>query len=244
MPPQTDDDQAVRRPLSRERVLRAAVAFADEHGIDAVSMRKLGQDLGVDPMSLYNHVANKEDLLDGMVDLVVGEIDPAVGDGDGAGGNAGAGGDGWKAVLRARVMAARATMLRHRWASRVIETRTAASPTIMRHYEAVAGILRAGGFSVDLVHHALHALGSRMLGFSQELFDDSAALAEGPEVLALNAHRMAGDFPHLSEMMLEISHDEATVVGSGCDDQFEFAFALDLLLDGLERLRDASDRHA
>ena len=79
MPPQTDDDQAVRRPLSRERVLRAAVAYADEHGIDAVSMRKLGQDLGVDPMSLYNHVANKEDLLDGMVDLVVGEIDPAVG---------------------------------------------------------------------------------------------------------------------------------------------------------------------
>ncbi|HEV7761137.1 MAG TPA: TetR/AcrR family transcriptional regulator, partial [Acidimicrobiales bacterium] len=242
----TDDDQAVRRPLSRERVLRAAVAFADEHGIDAVSMRKLGQDLGVDPMSLYNHVANKEDLLDGMVDLVVGEIDPAVGDGAGdeAGDGDGAEGDGWKAVLRARVMAARATMLRHRWASRVIESRTAASPAIMRHYEAVAGTLRAGGFSVDLVHHALHALGSRMLGFSQELFDDSAALAEGPEVLALNAHRMAGDFPHLSEMMLEISHDEATVVGSGCDDQFEFAFALDLLLDGLERLRDASDRHA
>jgi AcrR family transcriptional regulator len=239
MPPQTDDDQAVRRPLSRERVLRAAVALADEHGIDAVSMRKLGQDLGVDPMSLYNHVANKEDLLDGMVDLVVGEIDPAAAsDGDGAGAGA------WKAVLRARVMAARATMLRHRWASRVIETRTAASPAVMRHYESVAGILRDGGFPVALVHHALHALGSRMLGFSQELFDDTAALAEGPEVLALTAHRMAGDFPHLSEMMLEISHDEATVVGSGCDDQFEFAFALDLLLDGLERLRDASDPRA
>ena len=241
MPPQTDDDQAVRRPLSRERVLRAAVAFADEHGIDAVSMRKLGQDLGVDPMSLYNHVANKEDLLDGMVDLVVGEIDPAIAEGDGRERD----GDGaWKAVLRARVMTARATMLRHRWASRAIETRTAASPAVMRHYEAVAGILRGGGFPVDLVHHALHALGSRMLGFSQELFDDTAALAEGPEVLALTAHRMAGDFPHLAEMMLGISHDEATVVGSGCDDQFEFAFALDLLLDGLERLRDAADRPA
>jgi AcrR family transcriptional regulator len=225
-----------RTPLSRERVVRAAIALADEHGIDALSMRKLAQDLRVDPMSLYNHVANKDDLLDGMVDLVVAEIDPVpVKEGDGDG-------DGWKATLRARIMAARATMLRHRWASRVLESRTDASPMVMRHYETVAGILRDGGFSVDLVHHALHALGSRMLGFSQELFDDSGALAEGPEVMALTAHRMAGDFPNLSAMLLEISHDEATVVGSGCDDQFEFAFALDLLLDGLERRRDASGR--
>jgi len=109
----------------------------------------------------------------------------------------------------------------------------------MRHFEAVAGVLRDGGFSVDLMHHALHVLGSRMLGFTQELFDVTGPLAEGPEVLALTARRMAGEFPHLSEMLLQISHDEATVVGSGCDDQLEFAFALDLILDGLERLRDA-----
>jgi AcrR family transcriptional regulator len=250
MPSRTDqpgqpgqpDQPGARTPLSRERVVRAAIALADEHGIDALSMRKLAQDLAVDPMSLYNHVANKDDLLDGMVDLVVAEIDPApVEDGAGAGATD-EDGDGWKAILRARIMAARATMLRHRWASRVLESRTDASPTVMRHYETVAGILRDGGFSVDLVHHALHALGSRMLGFSQELFDDSGALAEGPEVLALTAHRMAGAFPNLSAMMLEISHDEATVVGSGCDDQFEFAFALDLLLDGLERRRDAPGR--
>ncbi len=239
MPPRTDEPQPARQPLSRERVLRAAVDLADEQGIDAVSMRRLGQDLGVDPMSLYKHVANKEDLLDGMVDLIVAEIEdveslePVASD-DGRA--------GWKAALRARVMAARATMLRHRWASQVLESRTAASPAIMRHYEAVAGILRNGGFSIDLVHHALHALGSRMLGFSQELFDDGAALAEGPEVMALTARRMAGDFPTLSEMMLQISHDEATIVGSGCDDQFEFAFALDLVLDGLERRRDAEER--
>jgi AcrR family transcriptional regulator len=227
--------RARREPLSRERVLRAAVAMADEHGLDAVSMRKLGQDLGVDPMSLYKHVANKDDLFDGMIDLIVGEF--ALADAaDGAGG--GAGGD-WKAAMRGRILAARQVMLRHQWASRVLETRTEASPAIMRHYDTMAGIMRDGGFSVDLMHHALHALGSRMLGFSQELFDDSAAFAEGPEVLALNARRMAGQFPHLAEMMLQISHDEATVVGSGCDDQFEFTFALDLLLDGLERLRDA-----
>jgi AcrR family transcriptional regulator len=224
-------------------VLRAAIALADQHGIDAVSMRRLGQELGVDPMSLYKHVGNKDGLLDGMIDLVVGEAEVEAG-GDGGGDNSDGDGDRgepgeWKAVLRARVMAAREAMLRHPWAPRVLESRSAAPPTVMRHYEAVAGILRGGGFSVDLVHHALHALGSRMLGFSQELFDDSAALAEGPEVLALTAHRMAGDFPHLAAMMLAISHDEATIVGSGCDDAFEFAFALDLILDGLERRRDA-----
>jgi len=232
----TDDDPG-RRPLSRDRVLRAAVALADEHGLDAVSMRRLGQGLGVDPMSLYKHVANKDDLLDGMVDLVVGSVeagDTAVGDAvEGDGG-------GWKGALRGRVMAARRAMLAHGWAKRVLEAREGASPAVMRHYDAVAGILRAGGFTPDLTHHALHVLGSRLLGFSQELFDDSAALAEGPEVLELHARRMAGQFPHLAEMMLGISHDEATVVGSGCDDQFEFTFAIDLLLDGLERLRDAA----
>ncbi|HKY64902.1 MAG TPA: TetR/AcrR family transcriptional regulator C-terminal domain-containing protein [Acidimicrobiales bacterium] len=232
MPPRTDEPQPARQPLSRERVLRTAVELADEQGIDAVSMRRLGQELGVDPMSLYKHVANKDDLLDGMIDLIVGEIEPTASD-DGRA--------GWKSALRARVMAARATMLRHRWASQVLESRSAAPPAVMQHYEAVAGILRGGGFPIELVHHALHALGSRMLGFSQELFDDGAALAEGPDVLALRARGMAGDFPTLSEMMLQISHDESTVVGSGCDDQFEFTFALDLVLDGLERRRDAEE---
>ena len=221
-----------RTPLSRDRVLRAAVALAETSGLEALTMRRLGQELGVEAMSLYRHVANKDDLLDGMIDMIVGEVEPTTSE-DGR--------TAWKAALRARVMAARATMLRHRWASQVLETRTAAPPAVMRHYEAVAGILRGGGFSIDLVHHALHALGSRMLGFSQELFDDGAALAEGPEVMALAARRMAGDFPTLSEMMLQISHDESTVVGSGCDDGFEFTFALDLVLDGLERRRDAEE---
>jgi Tetracyclin repressor-like, C-terminal domain len=109
----------------------------------------------------------------------------------------------------------------------------------MRYLETAVGILRDGGFSLDLVHHAMHTLGSRMLGFTQELFDDSSAFAQGPEVIALQARQMAGEFPNLSAMMLKMSHDEATVVGSGCDDRFEFLFALDLILDGLERLRSA-----
>jgi hypothetical protein len=174
-----------------------------------------------------------------MIDLVVGEIAAVDAADDAADGDESDIDGDWKGAMRGRILAARQVMLLHPWAARVLESRTEAPPSIMRHYDTMAGIMRRGGFSVDLMHHALHALGSRMLGFSQELFDDSAAFAEGPEVLALNAHRMAGQFPHLSEMMLQISHDEATVVGSGCDDQFEFTFALDLLLDGLERRRDA-----
>jgi AcrR family transcriptional regulator len=222
----TEEDRAARTPLSRERVVRTAVAVADAHGVDAVSMRRVAHELGVDPMSLYNHVANKEDLLDGMANLVVAEIDltPA--------------GDEWKPALRARVLEAREMLSRHPWAAQVIETRSTAAPAILQYFEAALGILRDGGFSLDLAHHSLHALGSRLLGFSQELFDDSGAFAD-PEVAALQARQMAGDFPNLSAMMLKISHDEATVVGSGCDDRVEFLFALDLVLDGLERLRNA-----
>jgi AcrR family transcriptional regulator len=221
----TEEDRAARAPLSRERVVRTAVAIADANGVDAVSMRRLAHELGVDPMSLYNHVANKEDLLDGMADLVVAEIDLAP-----------AGGE-WKPALRARVVDAREMLSRHPWAAQVIETRSTASPAVMRYFEAALGILRDGGFSLDLAHHALHALGSRLLGFSQELFDEPD-IAD-PEVATLQARQMAGDFPNLSAMMLKISHDEATVVGSGCDDRVEFLFALDLVLDGLERLRNA-----
>ena len=192
-------------------------------------MRKLAQQLGVDPMSLYNHVANKDDLLGGMVDLVVDEIDLTEWNGP-----------DWKVALRMRILAARRTMLRHPWARQVLERRTESSPTVTRYYEGVASIFRAGGVSLDLMHHALHTLGSRLLGFSQELFDDTTVFDQGPEVVALMAHQMAGEFPNLSEMMLKMSHDETTVIGSGCDDQFEFEFALDLILDGIERHHDAN----
>jgi AcrR family transcriptional regulator len=225
--------QTARTPLSREGVLRAGVAMADADGLESLSMRKLARELGVDPMSLYNHVANKDDLLGGMVDLVIDEIDLTE-----------ANAADWKAALRARVLAARKTMLQHPWARFVVESRTDSSPTITRYYEAIASIFRSGGVSLDLVHHALHTLGSRLLGFSQELFDDSSAFDQGPEVVALMAHQMAGAFPNLSEMMLKMSHDEATVVGSGCDDQSEFEFALDLILDGLERHHNAASQTA
>jgi AcrR family transcriptional regulator len=212
-----------RQPLTRERVLRAAVGLADREGIAALSMRKLGQELGVEAMSLYNHVANKEEILDGIVDLVVMEVDPP---------DAGA---HWKAALRTRILSARAMLVRHPWASAVIVSRVNITPTMMRYMETMGGILRRGGFSVDLMHHALHVLGSRILGFVQELYDDSAALAENPEMAAVMLQQMADEFPTMTALATQIAHDGA-LVGAGCDTQFEFEFGLDLILDGFERM--------
>jgi AcrR family transcriptional regulator len=214
-----------RAPLTRDRVLRAAIDLADREGIEAVSMRRLGQELGVEAMSLYNHVANKEDVLDGVVDLIVGEIDPASVEGD------------WKAAVRGRILSARRAMLRHPWASTVITSRIQPSPVMMKYMDSVGGMMLAGGFSVDLMHHAFHTLGSRVLGFSQELFDDSSEMDQSPEMQALLLSQMRAEYPSITAIVEQISHDDATVVGSGCDDQFEFEFALDLTLDGLERLR-------
>ena len=219
------NEPSPRIPLSRERVLRAAVALADERGIDELSMRKLGQQLGVEAMSLYNHVANKEDVLDGMVDFVVGEIDPPPT------------GTDWKTAMRERALSARRALLRHPWASRVLESRITPTPMVLEYFDSMIGLLRAGGFSIDLTHHAMHAMGSRLFGFTQELFDDSGTDLD-PEAEAIMLRTMAAKYPHLGEMALAISHDEDSVVGQGCDDQFEFEFALDILLDGLERLRD------
>ncbi|TJY66400.1 TetR/AcrR family transcriptional regulator [Arthrobacter sp. CAU 1506] len=211
-----------RAPLNRERVLSAAVVLADEAGVDSLSMRKLAQELGVVPMALYKHVANKEELLDGMVDVIVGEIDtrPA--------------GSGWRSEVRQRVLSARAVLLRHPWAHRVLESRTNKTPVVLDYMDSVIGMFRAGGFSVDLTHHVMHALGSRMWGFTQELFDDSQSAPADvpPEMLQM----MAARYPHIAEMAMAGAHDDGSVVGLGCDDQFEFEFALDLLLDGFERL--------
>jgi AcrR family transcriptional regulator len=226
MATQVEVGEQPRVPLSRERILDAAVALADEGGVDALSMRKLAQELGVVPMALYKHVANKDELLDGMIDVVVGEIDPPPG------------GTDWKTGVRQRVLSARRALLRHPWASRVIESRNHPTPTVLEYMDSMIGIFRAGGFSIDLTHHAMHAMGSRLLGFSQELFDDSADV--GPEVQADMLRALAGSYPYITELVMAITHDQASVVGQGCDDQFEFEFALDLMLDGLERLRDTA----
>jgi AcrR family transcriptional regulator len=216
-----------RAPLSRDRVLRAAVALADEAGIDSVSMRRLAQELGVVPMALYKHVANKDELLDGMVDLVVGEVDPPDSDVD------------WKSGVRQRLLAARRAVLRHSWARQAIESRTHRTPAVLGYMDSVAGMFRAGGFSVDLTHHVMHALGNRIWGFSPELFDEpqsADAPSLGPEAQEAMAREFAERYPHILEIALAATRGDLSGVGQGCDEQFEFEFALDLLLDGFERL--------
>jgi AcrR family transcriptional regulator len=211
-------------------VLRGAVAIADERGLAALTMRSLGQQLGVEAMSLYNHVANKDDVLDGLVEVVMGEVvaaaeqipppaDPSE----------------WKAVMRARILAAREVLLRHRWAPGLMETRSKTPSTVMRYFDSVLGLMLQGGFSIDLAHHAMHALGSRAFGFSQELFVEGDGDPE-PEVSAMLMQQLAAHYPNLAALMRVISHDADSTIG-GCDDQFEFEFGLDLILDGLERLR-------
>lgn len=214
-----------RVPLSRERVFQAAVEYADEHGIAELSMRKLGQELGVEAMSLYHHVKNKDEVLDGMVDVVAAGIrlvEP---------------GTSWKTDLREQILEARRAMKSHPWAPGVIEIRKTMSFPMMRYMESVAGIMRGGGFSVDLLHHAMHALGARLLGFNQELFDDSEGMDVNPEVQAVVMQQMVEQFPNISAVVAEVQHQDETIVGSGCDDDIEFAFSLDILLDGLERIR-------
>jgi len=211
-----------RAPLTKERVLRAAVDLADRGGIEALSMRKLGQELGVDAMALYRHVRNKDDILDGVVDAILDEIQAPPSDSD------------WKAALRRQVMVARQVMLRHPWAPRVIEDQTTVSPTMLAYIESVLAKLAAGGFSIEMAHHAIHVMGSRILGFNQDLFEDSADSAPKPEDAAIVAGMMAERFPRITELAQSVSHDG--VLGA-CDDDVEFAFGLDLILDGLDRRR-------
>jgi AcrR family transcriptional regulator len=217
-----------RTPLSRERVLRAAITIADDGGLRALTMRRLAENLGAEAMSLYYHVAGKEELLDGVADVLVGEINAAV-----AGIDLPAAGAAWRAAVRRRILTARAVLLRHRWAPALLESRTRTSIEVLRYFDGLLGLMLAGGFSHDLAHHALHALGSRALGFAQELFDPASGDSEPDADLA----ELAAELPHLTGMLASIAHDDPASTLGWCDDQAEFEFALDLLLDGLDRLR-------
>lgn len=218
-----------RIPLNRERVLSAAVNLADREGLAALTMRKLAEDLGVEAMSLYHHVANKEEILDGVVELVVEEIRSEV---DALGLPIPS--IDWKSDMRATILAARTVLLSHPWIPPVIATRATLSFPVIAYHDNLLRLMRDGGFSWDLAHHSLHALGSRALGFSQELFapNDAAGEADMPAV-----EEMIETFPHIVGMLSAISHDPVDPSLGWCDDQTEFEFALDLLLDGLEALR-------
>jgi AcrR family transcriptional regulator len=208
-----------RARLNRDRVLRAAVALADAGGIESLTMRKLGLELGVEAMSLYNHVANKGDLLDGMIDVVFGEIDlPTTG-------------TGWKTAMRGRAISVREVLARHRWATGLMESRTAPGPANLRHHDAVLGTLRRAGFSVAMAAHAYSAMDSYIYGFAMQEpslpFDTGKESAEVARMIM--ARFSSGEYPHLTEIAVE------HVLQPGYDYGNEFEFGLDLILDGLER---------
>jgi len=211
-------------------VLRAAVKIADSGGIEALTMRRLGEDLGAEAMSLYYHVANKEDVLDGIAETVVMEINDVVGEID-----VPSAGAQWKAAVRCRILAAREVLLRHPWAPGVFETRTSTSFAVLRYYDGLLKLMRDGGLSYDVIHHAMHALGSRALGFAQEMFDPGGA---SDEEAGAELARMADKIPHLVGMFMEVAHDDPDSTLGWCDDKTEFEFGLDLILDGLDRMRD------
>jgi AcrR family transcriptional regulator len=225
-----DAKAQARARLSKERVLRTAVALADRGDVESLSMRKLANELGVVPMALYKHLANKDEMLDGIVDIVMAEINAVASDMDAPSGN-------WKSAMRGRVLSARQVLLRHPWAPRLMESRTNFGPAMLRYFDSLIGLFQEAGFSVALTHHAMHVLGSRALGFTQELYSDSGELdADEMEVFL---QQMAGQYPHITGMVSLITHEADTTLG-WCDDQAEFEFALDLILDGLERLRDGT----
>lgn len=216
----TDAAQKTRAPLNRERVLAAGMALADESGIGSLTMRKLGEALGVEAMSLYNHVANKDALLDGMIDVVFSEIDlPWEA--------------GWKTAMRQRGISARRALKRHPWAIGLMESRQAPGPATLRHHDGVIGILRKGGFSVALAAHAFSALDSYIYGFAMQeagLPFDSADETETALLVEMILGQLPEDqYPHLRELTVE------HVLQPGYDYGKEFDFGLDLMLDGLER---------
>jgi AcrR family transcriptional regulator len=214
---------ATRKPLSSARVLQAAVALADETGLHAFSMRGLAQELGVVPMALYKHVANKEELLDGMVDIVFSEIELPSEDLD------------WRTAMRRRAISTRAALRRHSWAIGMMESRHP-GPANLQNHNAVMGCLRKAGFSFKLAIHAYSLQDAYIYGFA--LQEKDLAL-ETPDGAGQAAQRRAqtidalDDFPYLVEIAQELPD-------SGYDTAVEFAWGLDLILDGLDRLRNVA----
>lgn len=215
--------QAKTRPqLSKERVLQAAVCLADEIGIDALSMRKLGQELGVEAMSLYRHVANKDAILDGIVEIVAVEIDvPSIG------------GD-WKAAMRRRAISAHEVLVRHPWATMLIVSRANVGPVMLRYVDATIGCLREAGFSYPLADHAWNAIDSYVYGFTLQKLNFPFEPGEYAEVAKQFLPMIpAEQYPYLRGLSQQ-------VIDGHHDGLHEITFGLDLILDGLEKVRDVS----
>jgi AcrR family transcriptional regulator len=213
---------ATREPLSRARVLQAGVALADDAGLEAFSMRALAQKLGVVPMALYKHVANKDELLDGMVDIVFGEIELPPAELD------------WRSAMRSRALSTRQALGRHGWAIGMMESRRP-GPANLRNHDAVMGCLREAGFSFELAIHAYSLQDAYIYGFALQERDTGFETPDSAGEAAQRRAESVGaleDYPHLVEIVTKLPE-------SGYDNAVEFAWGLDLILDGLEGLRHA-----
>mgnify|MGYP003373897700 CR=1 FL=1 len=222
---------AGRRRLDRARVLAEAVAFADAEGLDALTIRALAARLGVVPMALYKHVADKDDLLAGMVDHVIAEFTAGPSTAIDTLESVGAEADSWQGQVRRLLWAARRVVAAHPWARRAIETRTVRTAAVLGHMDRLTRILLEGGLSADLAHHAMHALGNRIWGFSPELFNDpghpgGSGGTTGPVDPAA--------YPGIVAVAQDAMARRPGALG--CDEDYEFGFALDLLLAGIDRL--------
>jgi len=208
-----------RARLNRDKVVVAAIALADASGIESLSMRKLGGELGVEAMSLYNHVSNKGDLTDGMIDGVFAEIDLP------------SGGTDWRTAMRHRAISVRKVLARHPWATGLMESRTTPGPATLRHHDAVLGILREAGFSIVLAAQASSVLDSYIYGFVLQERNLSATSLGSTRLAQVILARLATqDYPHVAELTVE------HVLQPGYDHDAEFEFGIDLILDGLERV--------
>jgi AcrR family transcriptional regulator len=214
----THPGTAPREPLSTERVLRAALALADASGTQGLTMRRLGQELGVEAMSLYKHVANKDAILDGIVDLVVAEIRlPSPG-------------EGWKAAMRRRGISAHEVLRRHPWACGVLMSRINAGPAMLRYVDSTIGSLRQAGFSIELADYAWNAMDSYIYGFTLQELNFPVEPDQYAETAGSHMHLLAaGDYPHMTEMASSVMDGNHTGV-------HDLTFGLDLILDGLDRI--------
>jgi len=218
-----DATNARRSPLTKERVLRAAVAFADEHGVEALSMRRLMKELGVEAMSLYNHVANKDEILRGIIDLVVAEIELPEVHGE------------WKAAMRRSAVSAKDVFLRHSWVSGLMFAKQSGGPASLRRGEWMLSTLREAGFSPDLTYHAFHILGAYVQGVTNQHLSFPYS---GEELERLARTFLQGLDPDAYRYTIE--HVEQHIEPHGHPGGFELG--LDLILDGLERLRESPGR--
>lgn len=208
-----------REPVTRERALRAAIEIADRGGLGELTMRRLAEELGVEAMSLYHHVPNKDAILDGMIDLVFREVEVPSRDGD------------WKAAMRTRASSMRAVLLRHRWAITLMESRRAPGPANLEHHDAVLGCLRGGGFSLELTAHAYAVLDAFIYGFVHTELNLPFQTTEETRDVAKEIFDQLppGSYPHL----VEFAREHVLRPGYAFGD--EFAFGLELILEGLER---------